>query len=583
MYGNNCIYNILLNIFNIKFTVSVLFVHNLNFDGFLIIEALSGKNIKFKVFSKGLDIYSITVFYNDKTLILKCSYKILPLSLLKISTIFNINEKLPFPYKFVNKNNLNYKGEIPEPVFFNSLDEYLNFSKLYTVFDLKKISINYCQNDTIITSKFLVNIKKLLTSFNVDINSIYSAPSLALKIFEKKFNKNKITTNSNALIDKFARNAYFGGRCEVYANPFPEEYIFHFDFSSMYGRCMLEKFPYGKHSLNLNAKEIDKPGIYWIEFESKNINRPVLPHHRLKDGKLMFCNGKFTGAFWYEEILLFIKYGGKVNKILYALTFENYDYVFREYVEFFTNLRTKSEAYNVFGKLMINSMYGRLGMREIENYSFITYKNELNNLKEKININSIRELNNIALIDCIFDKKLENFLNIKKQKTKNNIVIAAAITAKARIKLYEAQEAVIKNGGRLLYSDTDSIFAAYKKNVINEQHGEVFWDSTKKNTIIKDAIFFSAKSYALKFEDNTYDIKIKGYNQKELNFDAIKEFFLQKNKIELKNYKFLNKKNLELFYSETIKHFDLNFYDKRIFINKNSSTIPYIFDNFKYK
>jgi DNA polymerase elongation subunit (family B) len=56
-------------------------------------------------------------------------------------------------------------------------------------------------------------------------------------------------------------------------------------------------------------------------------------------------------------------------------------------------------------------------------------------------------------------------------KFKKNVGVAAAITAKARVKLYNAQEDVINNGGRLLYSDTDSIFAAYKTNVLDEKHG----------------------------------------------------------------------------------------------------------------
>jgi DNA polymerase elongation subunit (family B) len=64
--------------------------------------------------------------------------------------------------------------------------------------------------------------------------------------------------------------------------------------------------------------------------------------------------------------------------------------------------------------------------------------------------------------------------SLNQKRFKKNVGIAAAITAKARIKLFNAQKDVVKNEGRLLYSDTDSIFAAYKKNVINEKHGEVF-------------------------------------------------------------------------------------------------------------
>ena len=100
-------------------------------------------------------------------------------------------------------------------------------------------------------------------------------------------------------------------------------------------------------------------------------------------------------------------------------------------------------------------------------------------------------------------------------------MIASAITSKGRIKLYEAQQSVIKNNGRLLYSDTDSIYASFSHDVSNLQHGEVFWDITKKDTKIKKGYFFSAKSYAVQYFDNSYKIKIKGYNQSDVTFDEI--------------------------------------------------------------
>ena len=101
-----------------------------------------------------------------------------------------------------------------------------------------------------------------MKDFKININTVNSAPSLALKIFDKVFNKNKIKLSYNNAIDKIARNSYFGGRCEVYGNPYENEQIFHFDFSGMYAQCMKEKFPYGKYKINNNVSEIKEPGIY---------------------------------------------------------------------------------------------------------------------------------------------------------------------------------------------------------------------------------------------------------------------------------------------------------------------------------
>ncbi len=496
--------------------------------------------------------------------------------------MFNIQNKIIYPYKFINKNNIKYIGKIPDKCFFNDDNEYEIFKQNNNIFDVENYTKFYCYNDVIITVNFLKNLKDILKIFKIKLESVNSAPSLALKIFEKKFNNNKIKLTFNHVIDKIARNSYYGGRCEVYGNPKPEEQIFHFDFTGMYAQCMSEKFPYGEYRLNLNSKNINKPGIYWIEYESINMNFPVLPHHRFKDGKLMFTNGKFIGAFWYEEIILFLEKGGKINKILYSITFDQYDYVFKEYVNFFTELRKKSESYNAFGKLMINSMYGRLGMKNINSYSFIEEYKNLDYLRKKIDIIAYKELNEIILVEAENNKKLLNFLNISNKKSKNNIVLASCITSKARIKLYKAQEEVIKNNGRILYSDTDSIFAAFKKNVLGEKHGEIYWDPNKKDTKIKEAMFFSAKSYALKYDNNVENIKLKGYNQKNINFNDLKNIYNNHEKLNLRDYRFLNKKNLTLEYNETIKQFDLDFYDKRYFIDNKYNTIPFLYENYDY-
>ena len=185
------------------------------------------------------------------------------------------------------------------------------------------------------------------------------------------------------------------------------------------------------------------------------------------------------------------------------------------------------------------------------------------------------------MIEAKINDKLRKERNDIVGKEKNNIVIAAAITSKARIKLFKAQQNVIKNGGRLLYSDTDSIFAAFKRDVTNERHGEVFWDGEKSDTIIKEAIFFAPKSYALKYNDEKYKIKIKGYNQFDITFDEIAKKYREKSQINLKNYRYLNKRDMELIYHETLKNFDLNSYDKRYFINEYR-TIPYIFKDEEY-
>jgi hypothetical protein len=83
----------------------------------------------------------------------------------------------------------------------------------------KDYSIKYCMNDVIITSKFVQILKDIVNAYGIDVDKIYSAPSLSLKIFIKKYNKNKISFRMKKSEKDLIRNSYFGGRCEVYGNP----------------------------------------------------------------------------------------------------------------------------------------------------------------------------------------------------------------------------------------------------------------------------------------------------------------------------------------------------------------------------
>jgi hypothetical protein len=130
------------------------------------------------------------------------------------------------------------------------------------MFDFREYSIKYCTRDVEITKKFIKILHDLVKDFRINFNKVFSAPSLSLKIFIKKFNKNRVSFRHNFLSDKLIRSAYFGGRCEVYGNPKEGENLVHFDFSGMYAQCMKQNFPFGKYYINNSCKKIDRPGFY---------------------------------------------------------------------------------------------------------------------------------------------------------------------------------------------------------------------------------------------------------------------------------------------------------------------------------
>lgn len=277
---------------------------------------------------------------------------------------------------------------------------------------------------------------------------------------------------------------------------------------------------------------------------------PVLPIKGRENGELLFANGEnLEGCYWFEEILFFIEKGGLVKKIIYSLEFKNFDYVFNEYSSYFSEMRKKSKAHSIFGKNMNNFLYGRFAITGSKNYSFFVKGEKLDeNLESKEwNIQSLKKINNMYLIT------IEKLQVNHKEKLKNNVSISAMIASKARIKLYKAQETVLKNKGRILYSDTDSIYASFKDDISGQLHGEIYWDLKKEKTCIQDAVFISSKLYGIKYNNGEIEIKIKNFIEKSVDFENLKKkFYGRKNKEDL------------LFYH----------YNKRIFSSDKKETSP---------
>ena len=577
--NNNIILESIDIIFNNIKKYIYIYIHNIQFDGFIILDSLSkDSSYIVDILIKNNSIYYISIKKNNKKIIFKCSYKIIPSSLKKISKSFGLNEKMPFPYKFSNIDNLNYIGKI-DSVYFNNIEDYNLFINNNKFFDFKNYSIKYCTNDVLITSSFLNKIRKILNEFNIDINKSYSAPSLSLKIFEKKFNKDKISFKNKEYFDSYIRPSYYGGKCEVYGNPKEKEFIFHFDFSGMYAQCMKEKFCFGRYRIIKDPENIDIPGFYWIKWKSNSEYLPILPHHSKKNNKLMFTNGTIEGCYWFEEIKEFIANNGIILDIKSCIIFDYYDYIFNDFVDYFTKIRELSESHKIFGKLMINSLYGRMGMNNLDNYSFFIKEEDLDKYLN-LDILSIKKINNMVLLNVEINNKIKDF-NIKiKKDIKKNISIASAITSKSRIKLYRAQKEVIKNNGRILYSDTDSIFASFNRDVSNEKHGEIFWDSSKYENMIEDAVFISPKTYSIVYKNGKEITKIKGFDQNVIDFKTIKHsFYNNKNNIIINENKYINKR--DMFIKEIINNKTLNIqnYEKRLFLEDKKDTIPLYTNN----
>lgn len=546
-YGLSCIRVGLNWIFENCKNETIFFAHNLNFDGCVLINNLPeniGLNAEDTVLKDG-NIYNLCLEKGGvKRIKFRCSYKILPLSLKNIAQALGLPEKLEISHEKIDETNY--------------LDE-----------KIKKVSSRYCERDVKICHLFLQKVAlSLLKDYEIWKGYKYSISGISWSIFVKKYWKKDFALRLSVGEDSMVRPAYYGGRCEVFGNTEDGEKTYHFDFKSMYTRQLKKKFPKGKFNLVTKINKIKKPGFYSINVISK-METPVLPY-RDANGKLFFPNGKFSGLYWYEEIELFTKKGGRVEKINWGLEFEEEGYLFEEFAEKCLERRKEDLASDIMWKLVPNTFIGRLGIRP--SYEKTIIIDEKNYDPTDIRVIGDRKIGKTYIVKMKdFDSDL---------KSSGNVVFPAIVASKARIEWYESAEEVIKGGGRLLYCDTDSIFAAFKKDVKGERHGSVEWD----NSTILESCFAGAKIYSLKYEKNT-KVVIKGIPKKkiDLDFEKFKRLFLEQKKKNFRNYEFINS-FFEIKIEEIEKSIDFGGYDKRIFNDKKTRTQAVeIYENTLYK
>ena len=531
----------------------IYYVHNLTFEIFTFLKTMQLYGYKFKIISSDKIVYSAEIWKEGgKKIKLRCSYRLTMLPLRELAYIAKTEGKGNFPYNILKKG-LREEIELKENMF-NDTKEYVDFTKEYGQrVNIYEILESYCKNDVNITKKSIIEYWNIIAESGLNTKGrILSAGKLSLKNY---FTGDKLVKEKIKIIyDKIIRKAYYGGRVEVFGNVRENEIALHYDWKGMYAQCMSEKVLGGELKEYNNVFKIEKPGYYCIKF-TQNLDIPVLP---IKKDKLLFVNGSFEGWYWFEEILFAMKMGVKVKLTGKAILSDHYDFFLKDFVEINNKIREKGDLYNLIGKNNNNAFYGRLGM-------------DPERLEEKI----INDLDNINNYDKIVEKNGILIAHIKKTKSISNVSISASITSKARIKLYKGILDVQEVGGRLLYVDTDSIIAAFDKkkykNVTDVKIGEVFFDSKKNDTIIKDSVFALPKTYALRFEERDV-VKIKGFNSKP-NFNEFKKIFYNKGNI-ITEYIEWSKKNFNIEHIKKEKKTNLNSLNKRKWDKDMKDTKP---------
>jgi len=190
-------------------------------------------------------------------------------------------------------------------------------------------------------------------------NSIAAASFAYLKAHVKQ--PEAVLYTSQHIFETLKRS-FRGGRNELYT-PGVHENVTVLDFKSLYNKLLLLEFPAENPTFIQNPKDFDTPGFYHVTVTS-NLFLPILPQK--KNSKVVYENGTFADVFWYEELLLFKKYGGQILNISYGLIYSRCSAIFKEFAEICLKKRASaSPLEKILYKAIVNSAIGYLGFHSV--------------------------------------------------------------------------------------------------------------------------------------------------------------------------------------------------------------------------
>jgi hypothetical protein len=259
--------------------------------------------------------------------------------------------------------------------------------------------------------------------------------------------------------------------------------------------------------------------------------------------------GSWQGWICSLEMDNAVNYGYQFE-ILNGYQFEKGN-IFKDYVLKMYNLRLqydKTHPMNLIAKLLMNSLYGKFGMK-LESTEIITYDTSTddgyNELHKDIKLYG-EAINDYVNIDKVFYLIIrKSSIPLKYDEDLDlyhgqdiNIAIASTITASARV-----HKSYFKNNPdfRLYYSDTDSVVT--DKPISDFMVGSKLGQMKLEHNIEK-AVFLAPKVYGLVDVDGNETIKVKGVTQEvasKITFTDLEELLVKDSHKEFTQEKWFKK------------------------------------------
>ncbi len=409
------------------------------------------------------------------------SYRILTEKLSDLCSKYEVEEsKGYFPYDFSTKKNLSYIGETPNKKYYGdsiTLKEYKDIKK--DVWDFKVESLSYLSKDLISLYQILKKVNRaLFLDFNVKMSNCLTVSKMSYEIFSKDYLSvdKPIPLINKKSIYRDLKLGYYGGNTEVY-KPYGEN-LYYYDVNSLYPYVSLNDMVglecHKQEYINKKANLNELFGFFYCDIQAPKDNYLGILPVRTNSG-IVFPTGRWSGMYFSEELKYAVENGYVIN-IKWGYKFNRVSNLFTKYVE---NLyKMKSYPNNItqknLAKSLLNNLIGRFGMNiskpiteivdsktfnEISLTRKITTKKEITD--DSILVTYIPELDESVCdsFNIDFIKAIESLKDSKDSSTFEgvSIPIAAATTAYGRIHITKIKNQILKMGGNIYYSDTDSI------------------------------------------------------------------------------------------------------------------------------
>jgi hypothetical protein len=392
--------------------------------------------------------------------------------------------------------------------------------------------------------------KYIYITYGVQITDCLTISKLAINILYSNYlTKSENINNSlpliiNPSIYNFIKESYFGGITEVY-KPYGEN-LNYYDVNAEYPFVSKNHMP-GNYLtyIELQDYEVKKGksldlnklfGFFYCKVKCNNEYLGLLPLHL--NNSLVLPNGEFNGI-WFSEELKFAKEHGYEIQVVKGYQFNKVINVFDKFVDDLYNIRLNEKGLvKTITKLILNSSFGRFGMSIYKPETEIVDRNKLESLLTSRKVLDVKQISDNTFIvsyesqlskEIIDDVGLDFSKLVKNKDIENNnkfgfvsISTSSAITAYARIYINKIKLLILKLGGKIYYSDTDSIVTNIRlpEEFVGNELGKF-----KLEYKIKRAIFITSKTYMLELEDGTIIKKAKGVNSESLSIKNFEDMY----------------------------------------------------------